>query len=442
MTTNPESEHTPYIYPDQFARIVLDAWKTRAGLQPYEKSVPAADTPLREDSLREVLSTCFQSSLLREEERAITFRLFLGKPDVLPQDGGPPLGVQVLPFASPREFNPGEIRRLSPAVDFHRAMIGASCSEGRLTIWGLIYTGPGWIREIHGGRDFQVDLPPQMIIHTRGPGNLAVYCGNDVIATLHEGEVELGDVDVFRSRWFRTHFSDVREEVMALHLAARESASGPWATIDPNFVRMLAQHVLRRAVSTICSQKHGATLLFLPPDPEHDGSLTIKYPFVRSAGRGRFRSVMVEVMNTLAELHSADTERMVGWKTYSESPHPVITQLDDAIFEVGHLFAGLSAVDGALVLTRRFEVHGFGAEISHLLPPVHHVCRALDIEANRVAPDQADRFGTRHRSVFRLCERYPDVLAIVISQDGHVRFVRHFPQHGVVYFDHRMLSAT
>ncbi|MFN9968812.1 MAG: putative sensor domain DACNV-containing protein, partial [Phycisphaerae bacterium] len=94
MTTIPESEHTPYIYPDQFARIVLDAWKTRAGLQPYEKSVPAADTPLHEDSLREVLSTCFQSSLLREEERAITFRLFLGKPDVLPQDGGPPLGVQ------------------------------------------------------------------------------------------------------------------------------------------------------------------------------------------------------------------------------------------------------------------------------------------------------------------------------------------------------------
>jgi hypothetical protein len=419
-----------YVYPDEFSQVVLDAWRNKQIAPPSEKA------------LREVLSVCFQSSLMREEERPITFRLFLGEASELPDDGGPPRGVQVLPLATPREFNPGEIRRMSPAVDFHRAMIGVSWINGELKIWGLIYTGPGWIREVHGGRDFQVDLPQLMIVHVRGQGNLAVYCGNEVVATLHEGEVELGDVDVFRSRWLRSLFADVREEVMALHLAAREHASGPWATVDPNFVRMLAQHVLRRTVSTICSQKHGATLLFLPPDPENDGSLTIKYPFVRSPGRGRFRSVMVEVMNTLAELHSHDTDRMVGWKTYSESPHPAITELDDAAFEVGHLFAGLSAVDGALVLTRRLEVHGFGAEISHQLPPVHHVWRALDIEGTRVAPDLAERFGTRHRSVFRLCERYPEVLAIVISQDGHVRFVKHFTHHGVVYFDHRMLSTT
>lgn len=418
------------MYPKEFSRIVLDAWKSRQTQLPTESE------------LSEVLAICYQSSLMREEERQITFRLFFGEPSELPPDGGPPRGVQVLPLAAPREFTPGEIRRLSPAVDFHRAMIGASCASGSLHIWGLIYTGPGWIREVHGGRDFQVDMPPLMIIHVRGPGELAVCCGNDVIATLHDGEVELGEVDVFRSRWLRSHFADVREEVTALHLAARQHASGPWATVDPNFVRMLAQHVLKRTISTICSQKHGATLLFLPPDPENDGSLTIKYPFLRSPGRGRFRSVMVEVMNSLAELHSHETDRMVGWKTYSESPHSAINELDDAAFEVGHLFAGLSAVDGALVLTRRLEVHGFGAEISHLLPPVHNVSRALDIEGTRVAPDLAERFGTRHRSVFRLCQRYPEVLAIVVSQDGHVRFVKHFNDHGVVYFDHRMLIAT
>ena len=31
--------------------------------------------------------------------------------------------------------------------------------------------------------------------------------------------------------------------------------------------------------------------------------------------------------------------------------------------------------------------------------------------------------GTRHRSAYRLCSRLPDALAIVVSQDGGVRFV-------------------
>lgn len=149
----------------------------------------------------------------------------------------------------------------------------------------------------------------------------------------------------------------------------------------------------------------------------------------------------VDIMNTLAEIHAGLADGLVGWRTYSQSSHPAITDLDEAVFEVGHLFAGLSAVDGALVLTQRLEVHGFGAEISSQLPPVDTVWRALDLEGTRVERDLAERFGTRHRSVFRLCQQYPEVIAIVISQDGHVRFVRHMNEHGVVYFDHRMLGA-
>jgi hypothetical protein len=384
--------------------------------------------------------------MLREEERQIAFRMIVGPIDSFPLDGGPPDGMQVLPFAQPREFTTGEIRRLSPAVEFNRAMIGTTCTGTGLMIWGVIHTGPRWVREIHGGRDANLDLPPMLIVHVNGPGDLAVYCGAQILATLNEGEVEIGNVDVFRSRWLPAQFADVREEVMQLHVAAREDAlqvapDKPWAMIDPDFMRMLAQHVLRRTVSIIRSQRHGGTMLFLPPEPENDGSLAVKYPFVRSPGRGRFRSVMVDIMNTLAEIHSGFADGLVGWRTYSQSSHPAITDLDEAVFEVGHLFAGLSAVDGALVLTQRLEVHGFGAEISSQLAPVDHVWRSLDLEGTRLVPDLAERFGTRHRSVFRLCHRHPDVIAIVISQDGHVRFVRNMKGHGVVYFDHRMLGA-
>ncbi|MGH7297354.1 MAG: putative sensor domain DACNV-containing protein, partial [Polyangiaceae bacterium] len=58
-----------------------------------------------------------------------------------------------------------------------------------------------------------------------------------------------------------------------------------------------------------------------------------------------------------------------------------------------------------------------------------------DLEAHdtTLEPLQAD--GTRHRSAYRFCARVPEALAVVVSQDGGVRFVA--THAGVVTFwDH------
>jgi DNA integrity scanning protein DisA with diadenylate cyclase activity len=48
--------------------------------------------------------------------------------------------------------------------------------------------------------------------------------------------------------------------------------------------------------------------------------------------------------------------------------------------------------------------------------------------------------GTRHRSAYRLCARFPDAIAIVISQDGGVRFVA-WHEGAVTYWDHTSLGS-
>jgi DNA integrity scanning protein DisA with diadenylate cyclase activity len=107
----------------------------------------------------------------------------------------------------------------------------------------------------------------------------------------------------------------------------------------------------------------------------------------------------------------------------------------DAIFEMSQLIAALSEVDGAVVLTKRFELLGFGAEIMGDLPDVQHVARALDLEAEDTVAEPLLADGTRHRSAYRLCSRLPDALALVVSQDGGVRFVA--VQRGeVTFWDH------
>ncbi|MGO9379453.1 MAG: putative sensor domain DACNV-containing protein [Dissulfurispiraceae bacterium] len=51
-----------------------------------------------------------------------------------------------------RPFNEYELRKLAPAVDYYRSLIGVKVNnEGELQIWGLIHSGQRWIQAIRGG---------------------------------------------------------------------------------------------------------------------------------------------------------------------------------------------------------------------------------------------------------------------------------------------------
>jgi DNA integrity scanning protein DisA with diadenylate cyclase activity len=125
----------------------------------------------------------------------------------------------------------------------------------------------------------------------------------------------------------------------------------------------------------------------------------------------------------------------VDGDTYASLRDHELSTLQDAIFEMSQLIAALSEVDGAVVLTKRFELLGFGAEITGDLPDVHRVARALDLEATDFIAEPLIADGTRHRSAYRLCSRVPSALALVVSQDGGVRFVAHHNGQ-VTFWDH------
>ena len=52
------------------------------------------------------------------------------------------------------------------------------------------------------------------------------------------------------------------------------------------------------------------------------------------------------------------------------------------------------------------------------------IARALDAEGEERVYEPAEGVGTRHLAAYHLCREVEDVLAIVISQDGHTRLVR------------------
>src|SRR5215208_2361179 len=311
-------------------------------------------------ALEGFFAACYQASMLREEERPVVFRAILAEPALFDPEGRPPEGLQRLEFPHPLPFDPRELRRLSVAADPQRTLIGVrQYREGGLRIWGLINSGTRWLRDVKGGRRAGAPLPPAPVIHVNAPGSIEAYRGQRAVGQAQEGKV-----------------------------------SGP-----PGERR----------------------------EPSHEHPyIDLKYQFADSRARLSFPDLIVAILNRLAQLYGTSNRRRpgpVGWLEFEATSDDEIATLDEALFDVAHLIAGLAAADGAVVMSKHNELLGFGGMISGRLPDVKSVGRALDLEGEKVAEEETGNVGARHRSAYRLAGALPGSVAVVISQDGGVRFV-------------------
>ena len=77
-------------YPADLAEVVLRTWHDGSSLtDEYWEAVHDHDALPAPDVLETILSTCYQASLLREEERPVCFRLIVANAASFPAPGGP-----------------------------------------------------------------------------------------------------------------------------------------------------------------------------------------------------------------------------------------------------------------------------------------------------------------------------------------------------------------
>jgi hypothetical protein len=102
--------------------------------------------------------------------------------------------------------------------------------------------------------------------------------------------------------------------------------------------------------------------------------------------------------------------------------HPMTYQIDGPRAADTETIAGLTAVDGATIMTSRHELLAFGAKITRreAAPRVDQVAASELIEGAEVQiihPTQLG--GTRHLSAAQFVQDQQDAVALVASQDGH-----------------------
>jgi hypothetical protein len=179
-----------------------------------------------------------------------------------------------------------------------------------------------------------------------------------------------------------------------------------------------ANVVVQLAIS-MRAHGHGGSLLIVPAQ-SGDWLASIARPIPYAV-----QPAYSELAQLLA---TPDPEREASWR---ERMHRTV-----------EMIAGLTAVDGATILTQEYDLLAFGAKIVRapacepieelaILEPVAEV-------AHRIA-DPSQLGGTRHLSAAQFVHDQRDALALVASQDGRfTAFV--WPPGGTMVHAHRMES--
>ena len=401
----------PYQYPSDLARYVREHWPAGRALS------------LPHELMCEALAVAYHASLTSEEARPTRFRLLLTSPDALPERGEPNEGVLRLTFDRIRAATPDEIRQLSPAAPFETTLIGAHVFGGTLGIWGLAHSGPAWLAPTWGGRSVVPNWTFDPIVHVTAPGLLAVRCAGKLIGGLESGVLVDAMIDVFESEWLTAMFTQEREEVQREHDALQAREPSPTAAA-PSLVARVGQQMVRRAIQLVLGARHGGLILVVDAAPDAPASalagLNLKYRFDGSEPPRRYRTLLFQILDGLA---ARTTNASVDWADFARDTSPDHEKLEQAIFEMSRVVAGLAAIDGAVVLDKRFALLGFGAEVSGEIPAPPLVYRALDTEGTQRELNAVEEVGTRHRAAYRFVQRHPGGIAIVISHDGAVSFV-------------------
>jgi hypothetical protein len=324
------------------------------------RGVPGVAAAPDAETIATMLDAAFWASLRREEGATPVVSLAF----VPPERAG-----QTLTFERPLELDPTSLARLAPAVERPGIHLGVWDSGAGLRVWGTTRS-----------------LPPFcFVIEVVASGLLVIKHRSETfgkfvnVAVLEGDQVKIVDES-------RAGVPDCPGLVASL--LGVESRSGPAGRVN----------VLVQVAASMRAHRRGGILLVVP-DESRVWQDSIVNPVLYSIDPPFVGLTDLIRQDSQAESHEwqDDFRRAV-----------------DAV-------AGLTAVDGATVVSQHYAVLAFGAKITRRRgnPPVERVLVSEPVEGGElltVTPTQLG--GTRHLSAAQFVQDQRDALALVASQDG------------------------
>jgi hypothetical protein len=334
-----------------------------AGLAPGSH---LADVPDAE-AIEAIIDVAFWTSLRREEGYAPKISLAL-----VPPDGA----SQPLRFERPLTLTTTALARVAPAVErpgIHLGVWragGAGDKDGELLVWGATRTIPTFTFVL------EVAAPGLLVVkHHRGETGKFVN-----VAVLEGDQVKVID----------EHASSLPDcPTLVASLVGFDTPVSPLGSVN----------VLVQLAVSMRAHGRGGSLLIVPA-----GSEAWRESIVRP-----IRYAISPAFSTLADLvrRPLDDRDHRSWQ--------------DALAAVIDAIAGLTAVDGATVMTDQYELLAFGAKIARRRgsAQVEQVTVTEPVEGGTAEVVHPTRLGgTRHLSAAQFVHDEHAAIALVASQDG------------------------
>jgi hypothetical protein len=415
-------------YPRDLRTMLRRRWRG----EPLADGWPRVDLP-EKAVLDELLDVCYHASLLTEEGRPTIFRVaFISSSTPVSPPRREPVPLEpIMRYAlcPPVPFTVGELRRLAPVADPRRVLIAVEqIGEGagrRLQIYGLIDVGMALWEMARHERISGTASPEALVVAATRPGELSISRGDHPVIRLRGGEVVSPTQSVLFRGPVARFFLNASDELI------REACERSGVHQDPEeddglsfshlwFIESILLHT--------AELKHGGALLFVQDavadnDARLQEAVSIKYRLPSTRPRDALLAAMAVRLehNDLDErLHERRTVKQEDLETL-EALAWHQRDLEDSSRDAAQFIGSLTAVDGAVVLTDKLRIIGFGGEVRGSGPGTDTIHIAQNEEGDESTAAPFTGYGTRHRSAFRFVENMEPSVAFILSQDGGIR---------------------
>jgi len=334
-------------------------------------------TPPDAATIEALIDSAFWASLRREESFVPKISLAFLTPEEAPYP---------LRFERPLSLEPGALAKVAPAVERAGIHLGVRRDGDALSVWGTVRTIP----------------PLCVVVEVAAPGLLVIkhHRGGEAGKFVNVAVLEGDQVKVIDER--ASSLPDCPPLLTSLL-----GFDSPSSWIES--VNLLVQ----LAVS-MRAHGRGGILLVVPDgtDAWHE-SIVRPIPYAVSPP--------FDVLGGLNRETPAG-KRVRSWQ--------------DAVTRVVDVIAGLTAVDGATIMSSNYDLLAFGAKIARKKgsPQVEQVTVTEPIEggaAEVMHPTQLG--GTRHLSAAQFVHDQRDSVVLVASQDGRFTIFAWSPCEGMVH---------
>lgn len=324
-----------------------------------------SDSIPSEAKLASLIETAFWASLQREEGRSLRFVVKYHSPSNRPYEM---LALDCL------SFNVNSLVKLAPAVNCsHSAIVVAPEDHDNLKIVGIAVstTIPLEVKA----------LDPGLLIVSYLGTNVAVISGNEAV-------------------FIRDSLLSQSSSIWSIF---NQSDDSEYSTFNDYRVGVVLDIVRQMRLLG-----HGGTLIVVPDDEKWKESVNLPIPYSN---------------NKESDLLSLKLKNLKE-SVQDGVPNVQYPYLNEDLSKLIETFGCLTAVDGAVILTRNLDLIGFGAKLKaennalqlskiFSIDPLDH--------SEWVTIEGLEKLGgMRHQSAARFVSAQQNAIAFVVSQDGHV----------------------